>query len=705
MNESKLPIARTFQLIKKKWLDIVLGSFLFLLLISILSHDMKHTWDGPGHFVQLKIFSNLGKYFLAEGYSNEWFGGYPAFRYYAGYFYFLGSIPIWMGLDISQALQIIVIFSVILWICGYMFFISHFLKNKFLWIGIFFYLGFQGPSPMGVSLVGILGGNLTHTLGMAWGFLSLGFLIRKRIFEACVFLTILSFTHYLNFVFFLLVTIFFFIQNYSSYRMLRSLSWNKFIVLILVPISFWGILMNPGESLSESQFAYYPFLETILGGLSNQSLGHIFISSPILAFPIFMIWGYLQTFKANNNLAISILPWVSLLFLFMTQDISFSRMFPNIGIHWYRSWDIFYSLFAALSAYGFSKISYSKNISYVLLGLSLFFFLIQTKNINKEMQEIDRSSQFLQKTFSLDKKNSLTDNNYRILLETTTYEQNSKLPHSSIIEYAKLQLPIDNGLMVESSLTPYLQRIYLPISNSMDFQWGFTDPRLKLNLPLPSKSVSERFLWERNIGYVDFKTPELKKNFADIFVHNPNTNKFIPQKIIGLLSENSYYKIKKDLKPKEYLLEGFLLTESFPEYYFLDLSAHWNLKSQIEDFPIVDEIWIINLDRHEVVHHLKDARRCTAQIERSSFYPSIEIKGIHSTLFRTQFNTIAYCSDEKNTRIVEKIHQSDREGSKLTIPPFLGYLKFLIYCSITFFLFLYTSSILKKKIIFIRIKK
>lgn len=705
MSESIMPKVRAVQFIKRNWLDLLLGCILFLSLFDILSHDMKLTWDGPGHYVQLKIFSNLGKSFLAEGYSNEWFGGYPAFRYYAGYFYFLGSIPIWTGLDLSQALQIIVLFSVILWILGYLFFISYFLKNKFIWIALFFYLGFQGPSPMGVSLVGILGGNYTHTLGMAWGFLSLGFLIRKRFFEAFVFLTILSFTHYLNFVFFSILTIFFLIENYLSYKMFRSLPWNYLIVLILVPISFWGILLNPGESLAEPQFAYYPFLETILGGLSNQSLGHIFIASPLSIFPIFMLWGYLKTFKTNNTLAISILPWLSILFLFMTQDISFSRMFPNMGIHWYRSWDFFYSLFAALSAYGFSKVSYSKNLSYILLGLSLFFFLIQTKNINKEMQEIDQSSQLLQKSFSLDKINSLIDKNYRILLETTTHDKNHKLPHFSIIEYMNLNLPVDNGLMVESSLTPFLQRIYLPISNRNDFQWGFTDPRLKLNLPLPSKLVSERFLWERNIGYIDFKSQGFNKNFSNILLQNPSKDNFIPQKIIGVLSENSYYMIKKDLNPKDYLLEGFLLTESFPDYYFLDISAHWNLNSKIEDFPILDEIWILNLDRHEIVHHLKSSKGCTAQIERSSYYPTIELKGIDSTLFRTQFNTIAYCSDEKNRGIVEKIQQSDSKGNKLTLPPLLGYLKFIIYCIITLFLFLYTCTILKKKIIFIRIKK
>ena len=132
---------------------------LFFKISNLVSITDSQTWDGSGHKVLLNIFIQLSSQFLAEGYVDDWFGGFPAFRFYPSFFAFLGSLAFHLGLDLDTSFRVSIWMTVLVLIVGYYYLVRAFLKPVFAISALFLYLSFQGPPTLGTSFAGIWGGN------------------------------------------------------------------------------------------------------------------------------------------------------------------------------------------------------------------------------------------------------------------------------------------------------------------------------------------------------------------------------------------------------------------------------------------------------------------------------------------------------------------------------------------------------------------
>jgi hypothetical protein len=598
--------------------------------------DLSMTWDGPGHWVQLAIFSEMGKEFLGEKYVLDWFGGYPAFRYYPGFYYFLGSIPIWLGVSIDSSFSFITVFSVIFLVGGMLFWSKFYfpLNSYLIWSVLFLYSGFLGTFKMGVGITGILGGNYPHLLGVAFSFWTLGYLIRKKYNISAFFLSALAFTHYMGFIFTLFIVIFYFLTRKKYSKFLVYL-----IPLLLSIISFYGIIFYSNESSAEVQFAYFPMLETIFGGFQEESFMEKLYFHSWQLIPLGCFLGIFSIFYHKKKNHIVLLPlFLSLvLFLFFIQDISVGRMFPEIKIHLYRSWDLFYAIFCLLGVIGLGQIFGKYKIVILILSSVFFVFSMQKIYGLKDIYSIKFDN------FELHTENT----NKKVYIETSASGDWYLRPHSSLKLLKLKNIKSENGLMVESSWTPYVHRIYLPLEQENDFQWGFTSPRIRENLPPISINLGKDYLLLREIDGIYSKTNSFERNF---------------QPILSLLKENK--KSNKNWIPtaipqkrNNHLIENTNVTDFFHESYkyLLQMDKEYHSKSYI----------FLDTDSWEPTIN----SNCEWQNIPISFYPNLYLPFIDSSkpYYRTHANTIFGCVNGKI------------DLKEVALSPWVGHMKFIIY--------------------------
>ncbi|MCC5816442.1 MAG: hypothetical protein JJT78_16955 [Leptospira sp.] len=631
------------------------------------------TWDGPGHWVQLAIFSDMGKEFLGEKYVLDWFGGYPAFRYYPGFYYFLGSIPIWLGVSIDTSFSFITVFSVILLVGGLLFWSKFYFPQKsyLVWSVLFLYAGFLGTFKMGVGITGILGGNYPHLLGVAFSFWTLGYLIRKKYNISAFFLSALAFTHYMGFLFTLIIVIFYFFIRKKKFKFLIFT-----IPLFLSIISFYGIIFYPHESSAEVQFAYFPLLETILGGFQQESF---FEKLYFHSWQLIPLGGFLGIFSIlyirKKNLIVLLPLFLSLvLFLFFIQDISVGRMFPEIKVHLYRSWDLFYATFCLLGVIGLGQIF--RKFTIVILILSAVFFIFSMQRIY-EIKDIYSNK--------MDKFDLNIENvNNKLFVETSASGHWYLRPHSSLKLLKLKDIKSENGLMVESSWTPYVHRIYLPLEQENDFQWGFTSPRIREDLPPISINLVLDYLKLRGIEEIISKTSSFERNF---------------QPILNLLSENkksnqNWIPIAIPKRQNNQLFDNTNVTDFFHKSY--------KYLVQIQEGECEESLFsICSKDKkyHSKSYILLDTdywepimnANCEWQNIPISYYPNLSTSFLDSKepYYRTHANTIFGCVNGKI------------DLKEVALSPWVGYLKFLIYIGLFFGLVAIFAISLINKISFI----
>ncbi|WP_135354936.1 hypothetical protein [Leptospira kobayashii] len=645
--------------------------FFFILLIvyrfrSLFYLDDSVSWDGPGHKVLIGIFSKLGREFLAEGYVEDWFGGFPAFRFYPPAFSFIGSIPHWIGWDLDLSLRFAVISTVVILSLGYIYFVSAFLPTDLSFISLFLYASFSGSPVLGASFAGIWGGNFPSLLGSGLTYFVLGSWIRyskgrdwKHLIFALLSLSLLGYTHYLSFLFCYFILAVLFLMQTDSLK--KKESWIfVFLPIVFALPSLYGPMFQGSENLGETLFAYYPFLQTMFGETEGDSVLKQFLLTPARVIPFLSLIGIflsLRNLKENG-------PYIIVLFVFllMTQDVSFVKFFSFTKIHFYRSWDLFLGIFYLLAIKGLWDYRSTTSTKYILYGIGIIaLVLLGPRSFGSPLSSlaIDDSVSFLRKNIPA---------RSNVYVETTVSFPWNRSPHLSLSWIYESDFRSDNGLMVESSWAPFVQRLYLPVQNENDFNWGFSDPRADYSLNYPSPELSMRFLQARNIDFLITKTGSFKNNFSFLkeeisFSSHLNILK-VPKaqnderekKTIGLVSLATTLGEGKVNSPKEFFIESFLLAQNpaNKSILYLDINPLWN---QIPVSEMQKEISIIQIydpKKHTVVETLekqKETDTCNPKIIPKSYFDSLKSES-DRILYRTQFNQIFVCLQNEKSQTV-----------------------------------------------------
>jgi uncharacterized membrane protein len=477
---------------EKRLLIIIFSIFLLAFrLKDLLLIEDHFTWDGPGHKVLLQIFIQLSSDFLAEGYVKDWFGGFPAFRFYPPFFSFLGAIPYWVGFDLDTSFRIAIILSVLVLIIGYTYFVSYFLNPILTISALFLYLSFQGDPTLGVSLPGVWGGNFPSLLGTGLVYFSIGSILRsncfsnnldsKHLFFGIASISLLGYSHFLSFIFCYMIIFLYCLFQIKEIVLIQSPKRWILLIILTLPIlialpSLYGPIFNSSETSGETLFSPYLFFETLIGfNHSYFKLTDILVQ-PLRIIPFIFILGIIF-FKKKNLTELFLFTSMILLF-FLCQDISISRIFHFTKVHFYRTWDLFLGFYYLIGVLGLSRLlaKFKMDSSlYLVSVLSLLF-------LGYRYQSDDPVDNSIRDSFekSIHRVN-IEPTNYLLSEATTSYPWN-KSPHKSLSWIQEKGIRSQNGLMLESSWTPFVDRLYLPMQNENDFVWGFQDPRRSLKL-------------------------------------------------------------------------------------------------------------------------------------------------------------------------------------------------------------------------------
>jgi len=656
---------------------------LFILLLvyrfrSLFLLDESVSWDAPGHKILIGIFSKLGKEFLAEGYVEDWFGGFPAFRFYPPAFSLIGSLPHWLGWNLDLSLRFAVLVTIVILSLGYVYFTSVFLPTEIAFVSLFLYASFSGSPVLGASFAGVWGGNFPSLLGSGLTYFAIGSWIRytrnrhpKHLVICVLSLSLLGYTHYLGFIFcyFILFVLFLFHKDNPEKK--KNFIFLFLPVLFALP-SLYGPIFQGNENLGETLFAYYPFLQTMFGETESDSVLKQFLLTPARMIPfLFLIGVFLsfQNIKENGPYII-----VCFVFFLMTQDVSFVKFFSFTKIHFYRSWDLFLGIFYMLAVKGFWEYKPTISTKYALYGIGIIaLILLGPKSFGSPL-----SPSAISDSVSFLRKNIPPHSN--LYLETTLSAPWNRSPHLALSWIYESDFKSDNGLMVESSWTPFVQRLYLPIQNENDFQWGFSDPRADYSLNFPSPEISIRFLQERNVDFLVSKTESFRNNFSFLkeevasshhhlnLLKIPEPGGEIKQIPIGLVSIATVLGEETTNSPKEFFIESFLLTEQKTNepVLYLDLNPIWNQipVSEIQkDIPIIR---IYDPKKHIIVETLQKKQEipeCNSKVISKSYFGSLKPES-NLQLYRTQFNQTFVCL-------------RDEKPQNLYLPQSLGIVKFV----------------------------
>jgi hypothetical protein len=740
---------------KKRLLIIIFSIFLLAFrLKDLLPIEDHFTWDGPGHKVLLRIFIQLSSNFLAEGYVEDWFGGFPAFRFYPPFFSFLGAIPYWVGFDLDTSFRIAIILSIMVFISGYTYFVSYFLNPILTFSALFLYLSFQGDPTLAVSLPGVWGGNFPSLLGTGLAYFSIGSILRSNCFSnnfeskylyfGLASISLLGYSHFLSFIFcYMLVFLYFLFQIKKIFHMESPKKWIVLLVIIL-PIfiaypSLYGPIFNSIESSGDTLFSPYPFIETLLGFNHSSYRLTDLIVQPLRIIPGIFIIGIIF-FKKKNSTDLFLVSSLVLLF-FLCQDISISRIFYFTKIHFYRAWDLFLGFYFLIGVLGFSKLLNHFKIDYSIYAISLLSLLFLGYRYQSDPVDNSIYDYFNKSIQQINMKP--TDH---LLSEVTTSYPWSKSPHKVLSWIQEKGIYSQNGLMLESSWTPFVDRLYLPMQNEKDFVWGFQDPRRSFNLIMPKEELSLRYLHERKISHILTKTNSFRKNFSFLNKFNKNQYNLFeeidnPIKILSTTNseniESSYNNInKKEILglvristtlgntkkevPQDFFLKSFnlLQDQNYKNFTFVDLDPYWremqnsNFQHAVagiliynpENFSIVETIpiekWKQNiLNQNQNINFLtNDIQKngnliesdsdCYPVVFNQSYFPELELNLSQQTnkslqFYRTQFNQTLVCLNQDQFNLVHL--------NSLYLPSFLGRIKF--FGMIFTFLFWLVSSI------------
>ncbi|TGN14596.1 hypothetical protein [Leptospira ilyithenensis] len=644
---------------------------LFTLLLiyrfrSLFYLDDSVSWDGPGHKVLIGIFSKLGRGFLAEGYVKDWFGGFPAFRFYPPAFSFIGSVPHLLGWDLDLSLRFAVIATVIILSLGYIYFVSAFLPKDLAFVSLFLYASFSGSPVLGASFAGIWGGNFPSLLGSGLTYFVLGSWIRytkgyhsKHLILSLLSLSLLGYTHYLSFLFcyFILLVLF----SLQSDSLKRKESWVFiFLPIVLAIPSLYGPIFQGNENLGETLFAYYPFLQTMFGEIEGDSVLKQFLMTPARIIPFLSLIGIFLSFRNLKENGPYII--VFFVFLLMTQDVSFVKFFSFTKIHFYRSWDLFLGIFYLLAIKGSWEYRSVISTKYILYGIGILaLVLLGPRSFGSPL-----SSSTINESVSFLRKNIPPQSN--IYTETTVSAPWNRSPHLVLSWTYESDFESDNGLMVESSWTPFVQRLYLPIQNENDFNWGFSDPRADYSLNFPNPELSIRFLQERNIDFLITKTDSFRNNFSflkekipfsehlSILKITKSKNIGSVKKVIGLVSLAATLGEETANSPKDFFIESFLLAQApaNQSIVYLDINPLWNQMPIAEIQKEVPVIYIYDPKRHIIVDTLEgkqETQACKPTVIPKSYFSSLKSES-NRKLYRTQFNQILVCLQNEKSQAV-----------------------------------------------------
>lgn len=748
-------LAKFFNQYKILWIS--LGALIYK-LSSILFISDSETWDGSGHKVLLKIFIELSSQFLAEGYVDAWFGGFPAFRFYPSFFAFLGSLPFYLGLDIDTSFRISVWITVLFLISGYYYLVRSLLKPVFAVASLFLYLSFQGTPTLGISFSGIWGGNFPSLLGTGLSFYVLGILFRYNpkkliqnktalLFLLCT-LCLLGFTHYLNFIFtyfIIFLMILFYLSEIIRIKDRNSKYIRNFLIIglaltlpfiISIP-SFYGAIFQSSESSGETLLVIYPFLENILG--LNQSLEPFddLIVNPVKLIPLLFSMGVFFYKVQNEKHRFLLIIYVSL--FLMSQDLTVPKLLLNSGIHFYRAWDIFLGIHFLISLKGWSNLNKKLHIKIMVYSLALISLLILGYNYDKnplDNQIYDDWQSELSK-FTFDPKEFI------FIEETSSYPWNTS-PHKILAWLQKENYNTINGLMVESSWTSYLNRMYLPFKNKNSFLWGHQDPYITYNLVPVSSDSSLNYLHQRNITKVlsktqDFRTsiqellakktqkkpsnPEGRNNESIIQIHplSFQSSDSISNKpeVIGLIKNETLLNLKSKSSPRDFFIKSFYLQNSNQSTTYIELDPAWKQKNvdallipldrviiySDKDFQSIEEMsantWKRLIDQKIDANFFSSAKTqinttsCEFHKVNQSYFPDLYLETKSSQkenfyYFRTHFNQTLVCG---------QFSSADKKSiTKLQFPIYLGRIKFLLM------IFIFLSWILSSLLLLMKTK-
>lgn len=700
--------------IQRKFWEIYIPVVFVLVLIAtktsyLFSMDFSNTWDGSGHWVLLSLFSQLAQKYQAEGYVLDWFGGFFAFRYYTTFFYFLGNMFLKTGMDTSQALDVTVGVTIGIYWLGYYFFVRSFLPVHLSLAALLFYLSFPGSSQLSTSLNGIPEGNYASILGSGLVYTCLGIFFRwerqhaKGKNEALLCLGVIAtcslvgYTHYLSFIFLHLILITYHFWNWKRIalepgtKIFSRLSFIFLPILVSLP-SLWGPLTEISESLGEAMTMSHPFLKSLVGTLEKEGILNISVKSPYRLIPLFALAGLLMSIRRKRNHFFFVLV---LLFYSLVQDISWLYFFPGTKIHFYRMWDLMLGFLFYLGVRGLWEYrpGFRMRISLLFLAGLGFFFHQPFLGASHFPHDVENAFQiFLRKEFA--------EGPSHILMETTTGSLWKRNPHRELIALREIGAITENGLLVESSWNPYVQRLYLPMRHSQDFQWGFMDPISVFKMPRPPEYLSLRYLKEKQIGFLVSKTESFRKNFEFLeempevqktsigYLDIWDARKIITQSddfpVIGLLSLETKLDGKRDPSPEQFFLESYMIlsggffsgsehyseARSFPYFkadrvQLVDLNPYWRAYSKSPTMPqswnltgdirgMVDAIWIYDPETHRIIANypmetlpsVGSELKCKRTISNQSFHPGLRTSDGVSIL-RNQFNQIYSCHSKE----------------------------------------------------------
>ncbi len=157
------------------WILLLMALFFLFKFSFYLTGEVLTGWDTIGHHHLAQVYAGLFSQFRSSGVDPGWFQGFPAFYFYAPFFYFLvsnlslllpfASVTLSFNLGI---LFVIFFFS----ISFYRFALSRLREStddttaRLLSLtALLFYLNYQGEGIQGASLVGVLGGTFISTMG------------------------------------------------------------------------------------------------------------------------------------------------------------------------------------------------------------------------------------------------------------------------------------------------------------------------------------------------------------------------------------------------------------------------------------------------------------------------------------------------------------------------------------------------------------
>lgn len=629
-------------------------AFVVALTISLkfsflFSSQVITGWDTVGHYYLSSVYSSFFSDFRSTGYDTGWFNGFPAFYFYPPFFYFivanihklfLSSFPFAASFNVT-VLLVILFFSLSFLRLSVFLFTG--IKNGRIYalIALLFYVLYPGDDLQGTSIAGAMGGTINSTLGHSWIVLTFYFLERYRkenttflIPLIVISISLLFYSHLLSSVFFYIFLLLYFIFHAGDFN--RRISSAGIIFFLPMLIAFPILYMFLHYSVftnSNSIWINFPFATDIMGRdflnkmvsggnvfntLLTQLIFHLKILNLLLLFLYFRFILNLVSGRMQNRTFLFLF-FTNLAFFWLSSDASLSFLFPKLGIHWYRCFDLFYITFVLISVFSFCHMAESFPEKRVQKAMPIVIFIVLFVKfiVWNPYRDNGYNNIYLYNYNYEGNRGELEElENYMSGLEPGSLIMPEKMrtksyygsPHFLDISIQKSGHRNFLGLTVESSLTPELYYAYLSRGLPSIFVWGIEyswkdflfDPDRGL---YDNKEILPYYLKNSGVNYVIGMSESTKGflgNFPEYFekvfenevfslfriLNSSSKIAALSEKPIGFLFYDS---IKTKKRNEKKIYRSFLLFSNASKYYlkpFYSAPTIINLNSPKEAIPL-----------------------------------------------------------------------------------------------------------------------